>query len=429
MIELLKKETLSIRGSQLTRRIRCTLNKSIDETPSIEATGKIFGFNTRGKSIHGKYRKEHVIGSGGMGEVYKAVDIERGQKVAVKYLLREYLGNDKVVRRFQREAELARSISHDNICEVTDFDITEDGTPYLVMPLLSGCTFSDLLKSNRRLPLKRILDITCQVLAALEAAHHANIVHRDLKPSNIFITENGDQSDFVKLLDFGISKVLDQDCILDLTASGVVLGTPYYMAPEQAKGSKYIDQRVDLYAIGVILYEAFTGRKPFKGDSYNEVMYKIVSEPFPAPASLNPSMQPAIERVVLKAMARNPNDRFASAREMKKALEMAMVDRGEASNGPAITASITAVDRSIPFTLANAGRDSDKNVISDKSWARKMVLVFVILIILTAFIAGYFFHKSEHEATTENEVPASFLWHYPNRLQQSCSNSGFDLDP
>ncbi|MCP4604653.1 MAG: serine/threonine protein kinase [Proteobacteria bacterium] len=304
-----------------------------------------------GTLINGKYRVVRLVGMGGMGAVYEATHVVTSRRVAVKQLQSKYIGDERVVQRFHQEARLAASIGHENICEVIDQGVTDDGLPYLVMPLLVGCSLADLLKQEGRLSLVRTKDIACQVLDALETAHSAKIVHRDLKPGNIYIARSVDRIDFVKLLDFGISKVLDQDLISDLTKSGVVLGTPHYMAPEQAKGSKHIDHRVDLYAIGVILYEAFTGRKPFKGDSYNEVMYKIISEPFPAPASLNPSIHPAIETVVLRAMARHPDDRFDSAAEMREALQNAVAKRTASDIGTSITSSTTIIGKTSAESL------------------------------------------------------------------------------
>jgi len=273
--------------------------------------------------LDGKYRIEKQVGAGGMGAVYMATHIAIGRRVAIKALHLEFSGDTQVVARFHREAQLAGSIGHDNICEVTDIGTLESGAPYLVMPLLQGRPLADLLEDNEVLSLERVADIACQTLSALEAAHGAGIVHRDLKPDNIFVTKMGDRQDFVKLLDFGISKVLEQDEVSALTMTGTVLGTPFYMAPEQAKGSKSLDQRVDIYAMGVILYEALTGRRPFEGETYNEIMFKIIAEPFPAPTKLNPSVPPGVEQVIFKAMSREADHRFATAGEMRGALDAA----------------------------------------------------------------------------------------------------------
>jgi len=289
-----------------------------------------------------KYRIERQIGAGGMGAVYEATHTAIGRRVAIKTLHLAYAGDEQLVQRFHREAQMAGSIGHDNICEVTDIGKAADGSPYLVMPLLAGAALSDVLEGEGQLPFPRLIDIIAQTLSALQAAHEARIVHRDLKPDNIFVTKIGDRKDFVKLLDFGISKLLDQDAVLQLTQTGTVLGTPFYMAPEQAKGSKEIDHRVDLYAVGVILYEALTGQRPFEGDTYNEIMYKIIAEPCVPPSQINPQVPPQLEQIVLKAMARDPDERFASAVEMRRALAAAVAATPLHIQVP-VTDAVTAV--------------------------------------------------------------------------------------
>lgn len=257
--------------------------------------------------------------------MYEATRVGIDRKVALKILHSKYAKSAKIVKRFHQEARLAGSIEHDNICRVTDHGSAESGAPYLVMPLLTGRSLAKWLESGEPLSQMRVIDIACQTLLALEAAHNERIVHRDLKPDNIFVTRMGDREDFVKLLDFGISKVLEQKSASDLTSTGMVLGTAYYLAPEQARGAKKIDQRVDIYAMGVILYEALTGQRPFEGDTYNEVMFKIAGEPFKPPRSLNPAISPAVEQVIIRAMAIDPADRYHTAIEMCDALENAAV--------------------------------------------------------------------------------------------------------
>ncbi len=303
-----------------------------------------------GTVFEGRYRIERVLGAGGMGEVYVASHTALERKVAVKRLHAQYTSDPDVVQRFIQEAKLAASIGHDNICEVIDIGTTDDGAPYLVMPILEGCTLCELLDSTPRFPIKRLADIICQTLSALQAAHGARIVHRDLKPDNIFITSYGDREDFVKLLDFGISKILDQDSVSQLTQTGTVLGTPYYMAPEQARGARQIDQRVDIYAMGVILYEGLTGTRPYEGHSYNEIMFKILAEPFHTPRVVDPSVPPAIERVVLKAMSKDPDERYENAEAMRDALKTALLETGtRISTPPALTSSGTQFENDNAF--------------------------------------------------------------------------------
>ncbi len=297
--------------------------------------------------LDGKYRVDKQIGAGGMGAVFLATHTTIGRKVAIKTLHVEFTTDEQVVARFHREAQLAGSIGHDNICEVTDVGKLDDGSPYLVMPLLTGRDLSDVMVDGDGLSLERVVDMCCQTLSALAAAHDNGIVHRDLKPDNIFITSMGDRKDFVKLLDFGISKIIEQDEVTQLTMTGTVLGTPFYMAPEQAKGAKDLDRRVDIYAMGVILYEALTGMRPFVGDSYNEIMFKIIAEPFTPPSTVNPSIPSPIEKVIFKAMDREPDRRFSNADEMRLALVAAAAGQAinfdtRMSNAPTIASGSDA---------------------------------------------------------------------------------------
>lgn len=283
-----------------------------------------------GTIVGGAYKIERPLGVGGMGTVYEALQLRLGRKVALKLLHARFSSDASVVKRFQREAELAASLGHDNICEVTDLGMAQDGSPYLVMPLLKGQPLCDLLQGERPLEAPRLVDICGQILSALSVAHQANIVHRDLKPGNVFITQLGDRTDFVKLLDFGICKVKSQDTANELTRSGTVLGTPYYMAPEQARGARDIDHRADIYALGVILYEALTGRRPFDGESYNEIMFRILTESFPLPRAVEPGIPSDLERVILRSMSRDPAERYQSADEMRAALESARLTTEQA---------------------------------------------------------------------------------------------------
>ncbi|NMC70735.1 MAG: serine/threonine protein kinase [Myxococcales bacterium] len=285
--------------------------------------------------LEGKYRLLRRIGAGGMGEVWEAEDQRLHRRLAVKLLAQELAADPVAVSRFHQEAEAAGRIGHDNICEVIDLGTTEDGVPFLVMPLLRGRALAELLEETPRFPLARAADIASQTLDALTAAHAAGIVHRDLKPDNLFVTRVGDRDDFVKILDFGISKVMGHPTLggpaANLTRTGSVVGTPAYMAPEQARGARDIDARVDIYATGVILYEMLTGRRPFEADTFNEVLWKIWNDPVTAPRALRPDLPPPVETVVLRAMARDREDRYGSAREFREELQRALAAarRGE----------------------------------------------------------------------------------------------------
>jgi serine/threonine-protein kinase len=298
-----------------------------------------------GTVIDDKYRIEAVIGVGGMGTVCRAVQLSIDRPVALKLLHPEYAHDSGLIKRFQREARLAAAVGHDNICEVTDLGTDASGTPYLVMPLLKGSSLADVLAAvGGILPLQRLGDILTQTLSALHAAHQSHIVHRDVKPANIFMTTLGDREDFVKLLDFGVSKVLESLPGADLTQTGLAVGTPYYMAPEQALGDRSVDHRIDIYAVGVILYEGLTGRRPYEGAAYNEVISRILTEPYPLPRQVCPTLLPPVESVIIKAMKRDPAERFESATAMQEALENAIFGAPVVSVSAPVKSAATAAD-------------------------------------------------------------------------------------
>jgi len=254
-----------------------------------------------------------------MGAVYEAEHVDIGNRVALKVMKPELADRPEAVARFRREAQIAGNLGHDNICGVLDMGTTPEGAPFLVMPLLKGRSLAQLLAEVGPLPEPRALDIAAQILAALSAAHAVGVVHRDLKPDNVFLTQVGERDDFVKVLDFGISKVLGAKREASaLTQTGTLVGTPYYMAPEQARGAKDQDVRVDVYAVGVMLYEMLTGHLPFTGDEIGGVIIKIATEGFRRPRDLRPDLTSAVEAFVLRAMERDRDRRFADATAMRQ---------------------------------------------------------------------------------------------------------------
>jgi len=345
---------------------------------------------TAGTIIDGKYRVERIIGAGGMGAVYEATQIAIDRKVAVKLLHRMYCHDPQVVERFHREARLAGSIGHDNICEVTDLGAFENGAPYLVMPVLKGNSLAEVLSDAAHpLSVARMGDIICQTLSALQAAHDAGIVHRDLKPDNIFVTKYGDREDFVKLLDFGISKVLESDSVSNLTRTGTVVGTPFYMAPEQAKGSKDIDFSIDIYAIGVIIYEVLVGRRPYDGDSYNEIMFRIIAEPFAPPRQINPSIPEALEQVILKAMSREPEARYRNPAQMREALRAALDGSPSSQMSLIATASTAMADSPAAVTAPEHDRRASMTPVPARAsgrWLIKAVIIAAVLVVAAAAV-------------------------------------------
>ena len=270
-----------------------------------------------GKIVGGKYRLSRRLGEGGMGEVYEAQHTVIGRRFAIKFLHAYLAQNPETMTRFRHEAETAGGIEHENIGAALDFGTADDGTPYLVMEYLEGEDLARLLVRNGPLPVVRATYIIIQACRGLTAAHARGIVHRDLKPENLFICRRNDGGDLVKVVDFGIAKLRTK---VTVTQSGVTMGTPCYMSMEQAKGAKEADQRTDIYALGVILYEMLTATRPYPGENYNEVLYNLfTTEPVPVD-TLRPGMPAGLGEVVHRAMAREVGNRFDSAAALADAL-------------------------------------------------------------------------------------------------------------
>jgi serine/threonine-protein kinase len=272
-----------------------------------------------GDLVGGKYRLARKIGRGGMGAVYEAVHEQIGKSVAVKVLHAGGDADDELVARFHQEAQAAAAAGHRGIVNIYDVGVAEDRAPYLVMELLEGQGLSDLLNDVERLEVPRASFIICQVLAALSGAHDAGIVHRDLKPENIFLADSGAALPEVKLLDFGISRIIapnDPEFITRMTRTGIVMGTPHYMSPEQAAGKKDIDHQTDVYSMAVILFQCLTGSLPHGGDNYNALMASIIADPPVAPRTFNPDLPLPLEAIILRGLEKARSERYQDAAEM-----------------------------------------------------------------------------------------------------------------
>jgi serine/threonine-protein kinase len=287
-----------------------------------------------GQTLAEKYRIEELINEGGMGAVYRATHVLMDKTVAIKVLHPALAADDKIVARFSREARAASRISHPHALNVTDFGESENGVVFLVMEYLNGQTLKEVIHNEGLMPLPRIIEIMRQISGALEAAHGEGVVHRDLKSDNIMLLDMGG-GDWAKVLDFGIAKITEkvgQDP--GLTAPNLIIGTPQYMSPEQCSQAAEIDSRSDIYSLGVILYEMLIGHVPFTGESPTAIMMKHLQEPPPSVLEERKDLPAAVGRVVARAMAKRPEDRFQTVTELAEELTSAAEEPviAEASN-------------------------------------------------------------------------------------------------
>jgi tRNA A-37 threonylcarbamoyl transferase component Bud32 len=280
-----------------------------------------------GTELLARYEVEEVIGSGGMATVYRGRHKAIQKPVAIKVLDDGLEWRLDAAERFLQEAQVTSRVIHENVVEVTDFGTTADRVVFCVMELLQGESLADVIARTGAMSLPRAAEIMRQICSALEAAHGHGIIHRDLKPANVFCTPRPSNPDFVKVLDFGIARVAhdgdgphDPEAARPMpTITGYIIGTPDYMAPEQAC-EQPLDHRVDVYAAGGVFFELLTGRKPYLGRSTAELLAAHLHLPVPDPGELDPSLPQAVRDVVRKAMAKDPDDRYASMREMSEAI-------------------------------------------------------------------------------------------------------------
>jgi predicted Ser/Thr protein kinase len=302
------------------------LASPLDQDEPISSSGQRLALEARtptsplgddyiGRIIDGRYVVEALIGAGGMGVIYQCRHRIIGKKLAIKIIRRE-AQSPEAPQRFLIEARAASAIGSEHIIHISDFGRLPDGAAYLVMEFLEGTALSDAIESGAPLPIPRVLSIGIQLAEGLRAAHQAGIVHRDLKPENIFLIKRHDDSDFVKILDFGVAQ-MSLDGQNKLTRAGCIVGTPHYMSPEQA-GAERVDQRGDIYSLGVILYELICGCVPFDGDNYRVILSQhLLDDPAPF-GSIAPWLEvpPLLEQIVRRCMAKQPSDRYPSMVEL-----------------------------------------------------------------------------------------------------------------
>ncbi len=314
-----------------------------------------------GTLIDERYRVESLIAKGAVGSVYKAKQELLGRQVALK-VLHGYLGADpESLVRFHREAKAISRLEHPNLLTLYDFGMTSDGQPYFVMDLLNGTTLAKVLSQEGRLEAKRAINIVRQVLEALSEAHKKGIVHRDIKPPNIVLTDKEDSKDFVKLVDFSIAKMADNSTVdpVQLTVDGIICGSPAYMSPEQCRGGD-VDGRSDIYSIGIVLFEALTGKRPFSAKDLVSLMYLHVNDDPPKLSDVEPELKfpTPLEEIISSALAKDPSERPQSVEALLAKLNTIVEECGD--NFPAAPEHTdgAAEPEASPLFSTNAGKHS-----------------------------------------------------------------------
>jgi len=321
-----------------------------------------------GELVGGKYRVTRLLARGGMGVVYEAQHAVVHRRFAIKFLRRDLAERRDILARFQREAETAGALENENVTAAIDFGVSRDGAPYIVMEYLVGESLANLLLRVGRLPLARAADLVAQACRGVAAAHAAGIVHRDLKPHNLFVGRRDDGTDLVKVLDFGVAKLQAIEDAGSETRTGTVLGTAAYMAPEQARGETLIDQRADVYALGAVLYELVSLKRPHPGDSQNAILHHIATQPAVPLGAVQSDLPTALVGLVERTLASDPAARPVSAEAMARELApfarrevwpAGPDDRGlaRAAPGPAVGSDLGA--RSVPDVVPNAAASGE----------------------------------------------------------------------
>jgi serine/threonine protein kinase len=330
-------------------------NEPASAMPHDETSRPTGGADPRiGTTLGGRYHVRRLCGEGAMGRVYEAQHIDIGRRVAIKVLHARFHHSADLVERFRREARAASKIGHPNIVDVTDSGTTPDGAFYFVMEYLDGINLEELIANKGALPVERALLVAAQIARALEAAHGAEIIHRDLKPANIMLVNRSDEEDFVKVLDFGISKDLDLAVGAALTRPDVAIGTPAYMAPEQAAG-RAADVLTDVYGVGGLLYEMLTGTPPCTGEDAIEVLQRKANEDPKPIGDVRPNLPKDVQALVNRTLARNPAERHPNMTALKEHI-LACLAAAEGAPAPMRLPATGLTTPRLPAGIATTGR-------------------------------------------------------------------------
>jgi serine/threonine-protein kinase len=309
--------------------------------------------------IAGKYELVGLIGRGGMGSVWEGRHATLGTRVAIKFIEKEYADSQEARNRFDNEARAAATIQSKHAIQIFDHGVTHDGKPYIVMELLQGEALDKRIERLGRLSLQDTARILQQVCRGLGRAHERGIVHRDLKPENIYLVRGpDDEEEIAKVLDFGIAKIKKTDehgGISSSTKTGAVLGTPFYMSPEQARGLRNVDHRTDVWSLGVIAFKCVTGRLPFEGESIGDLLVKICTSPIPVPSSFVPGLPASFDAWFARALERDPERRFSTVTELADALAYAAGVSVRRGPGSSVSSGDTAYGRTVQAPASALG--------------------------------------------------------------------------
>jgi len=301
-----------------------------------------------GEILAGKYEVERVLGSGGMGVVVAAKHVHLGERVAIKFLLPQAIKKKEVVQRFVREARAAVRIKSEHVARVFDVGELESGAPYMVMEYLEGADLSTILKTKGAVPVETAVEYVLQACEAIAEAHSLKIIHRDLKPANLFVAKRADGSPVVKVIDFGISKVAEVEGDVEMTKTDVMMGSPVYMAPEQMISARDVDERADVWSLGVILHYLVMGAQPFRGQSVTQLYAAILEGP-PSMRATRADVPEALDAAVMKCLNAHPKDRWMNVAEFANAIsEFGPVRSRVSAERVSRTLGITPVTKSTP---------------------------------------------------------------------------------
>ena len=370
--------------------------------------------NDQPRTLGGRYQLGKVIGRGGMAQVRQATDSRLGREVAVKQLRLDLASDSLFQARFRREAQSAAGLNHPNIVSVYDTGEETDPSgvmvPYIVMELVEGRTLRDILREHLPILPQRALEMTQGVLDALSYSHKSGIVHRDIKPANVMLTQSG----LVKVMDFGIARAV-ADTSATMTQTAAVIGTAQYLSPEQARGET-VDARSDIYSAGCLLYELLVGRPPFQGDSPVSVAYQHVRERPVPPSQLDPEVTSAMDAVVLKALAKNPDDRYPDAEAMRDDVTRILEGRPVLAGPPLAAPGVTSANQptEVMATIAAPAvadelppeDDDAEDAEKPKNRARLWWTIAIVALVIVGIVATVFLMQQRDTGPKQVQVPA-----------------------